>query len=708
MQDNVHKPELTDSVAPAGGRGDAPDIITPADFSPPPPPGRKLTLRLRWYHIVIAVGLVVVAVPAWFVLTARSVFIDTDPAAASVDVISGIAVQVGPRYLMRSGNYTVSVSAPGYFDSEVEIIVNEQQAQTHVVDLQPRPGLITVQASGADGEALAGARVMLDGVDLGTTPVIDAEVPPGSYELRLELDRYLSYRAPLDVAGRLQAQSVAAALQPAWADVSFATSPAGADIIVNGELLGVTPARIELLQGAYDVTLKQSGFKAWQDDVQVTAGVDLSVPEVALEAADGLVFIRSVPGNANVTINGEFRGQTPLEVSLPPGQAHEIRLFRTGFNTAIRSVTTTAEAEQDITVPLDPVTSLVRVIAQPADAELYVDGELKGNANQVVELIAATQRIEIRKDGYVPYATNFTSRPGLDQEIRVLLKTEEEARLEAIEPVITSAGGQTLHLFYPYAYTMGSSRREPGRRANETLRDVIMEKPFYLSLHPVTNEQFRLFRAEHSSGTLQGQSLDLPRQPVVQVSWLDAALYCNWLSEQESLTPFYVIDNGNVTGINIDSTGYRLPTEAEWEWAARSDGQGGTVRFPWGEAWPPQAGSGNFADDSTAAFLGQYLRGFNDNHPGTSNVGEFAPSPLGLYDMAGNVSEWVHDVYGAVSGLSSVTETDPVGPEEGRYRTIKGSSWAHGTMTELRPSYRDFGDAARNDLGFRVARYLGN
>jgi formylglycine-generating enzyme required for sulfatase activity len=235
-----------------------------------------------------------------------------------------------------------------------------------------------------------------------------------------------------------------------------------------------------------------------------------------------------------------------------------------------------------------------------------------------------------------------------------------------------------------------------------------MEKPFYLSLHPVTNEQFRLFRTEHASGTLQGVSLDLANQPVVQVTWLDAALYSNWLSAQESLTAFYVIENDVVTGINADANGYRLPTEAEWEWAARADGQGGTRRFPWGDDWPPTAEYGNFADESTAAFLGQYLRGVNDRYSGTSNVGEFAPSALGLYDMAGNVSEWVHDVYGAVSGLSSVRETDPLGPDEGRYRTIKGSSWAHGTMSELRPSYRDFGEEARNDLGFRVARYLGD
>jgi len=698
MQDNRYTPDQTHAA----------DSITPVDFSPPPPPGRGFQWRPRWYHGIVVVGLALSAAAAWFVLTARSVFVDVTPAVAQISVLQGYSVKVGPRYLMRAGEFRLQLSAPGYFDSEVLLQVGGEQAQTHPFALQPRPGLVSISAGANAGQSLPGARVLFNGIDVGTTPLQDTEIPPGLYEVQIQLDRYLPYRTELEVQGRLVTQSLDVTLDPAWAEVSFASQPPGADIILNGELLGITPARFDLLQGAYDVTIKRSGYKAWQDDLLVAAGESQDLPPVELESADGLVFIRSVPGNANVTINGEFRGQTPLEVSLPPGQSHEVRLFRTGFNTASRRIETRPDEERDITISLDPVTTLVRVLADPPDAELYVDGELKGLANQSVELMAASQRIEIRKEGYVAYATNFTSRPGLDQEIRVVLKTEEQARLDAIEPVFTTVAGQTMQLFYPHAYTMGSSRREPGRRANETLRDVNMQKPFYLSLHPVTNEQYRLFNPEHASGTLQGRTLDLPRQPVVQVSWLDAARYANWLSEQESLGAFYIIQDGEVTGFNADSNGYRLPTEAEWEWAARADGQGGTFRFAWGETWPPPEGSGNFADESTRNFLGQYLRGYDDGFPGTSNVGEFPANAQGLYDMAGNVSEWTHDVYGAVSGLSSVRETDPLGPDEGRYRTIKGSGWGHGTMTELRASYRDFGEEPRNDIGFRLARYLGD
>lgn len=698
---------MQDKRSIADQQGDF-DVITPADFTPPPPPGKRFGWRPRWYHGLILAMLGLSVGAAWFVLTARSVFIDVTPADADIGVSGGLAVRVGPRYLMQPGSYDIRLRAHGYVDSEQTLQVGEDRAQTHPVAMTPEDGRVSISVHGADSTPMMGARIQLDGVDLGSAPIQDLTVPPGIYDLQVQAERYLPYRTELEVAGRLVEQELQIEMEPAWATVSFATAPDGADVIVNGELLAVTPAQLELVQGAYEVTLKRAGFKAWQDDLQVQAGQHQQLPPVELEPADGLVFIRSVPGNANITINGEYRGQTPLELQLPPGQDHELRLFRTGFETATRRIRTVAEQESDITVALNPITNLVRVIADPPDAELYVDGEFKGAANQSIELMAASQRIEIRRDGYVAYATNFTSRPGLDQEIRVRLKSEEEARLEAIQPEITTVAGQTLTLFYPHAYTMGSSRREPGRRANETLRDVVLEKAFYLSETLVTNDQFKRFRPEHASGTLQGRSLDLPRQPVVQVSWLDAALYTNWLSEQESLTPFYLVEDDEVVGFNPDANGYRLPTEAEWEWAARSDGQGVLSRFPWGDTWPPPEGVGNFADDSTSAFLGQYLRGYSDGHPGSSNVKEFPPNALGLYDMAGNVSEWVHDIYGAVSGLSSVREVDPLGPEEGRYHTIKGSAWSHGTITELRSSFRDFGDEARNDVGFRIARYLGD
>ncbi len=149
-----------------------------------------------------------------------------------------------------------------------------------------------------------------------------------------------------------------------------------------------------------------------------------------------------------------------------------------------------------------------------------------------------------------------------------------------------------------------------------------------------------------------------------------------------------------------------MPTEAEWAWAARRDiaDPSGVRKFSWDGDLPPPDGAGNLADVSARAFLGDILFDYNDRSPVTTTVGTYSANQHGLFDMAGNVAEWVNDYYGASGSLG--VERDPLGPEAGQFRVIRGSSWAHGTITELRLSFRDFGEEPRDDVGFRVARYL--
>ena len=681
------------------------DPIIPIDFSPPETQRKRPRVKLRWPHFLVAGFLLVAGMSGWFVLTAKSVSVQASPISATVEVLSGFHVQLGQRYLMRPGDYEIRVSQEGYYEDVRTLAVGQAQAQDFPIKLQELPGIVSFSVTGASGE-LSGATISIDEIALGRSPLRDVEIDPGQYVLTISADRYQPYSQTITIPGRQVESEFDIGLSPAWAQISFSSTPPGAEIMVDDQVLGLTPYTAEVLEGEHELTMKLAAHKAWQNDLVVVAGQDMQIPSVALERADGLVFIRSQPSGANVTINGEFRGQTPVEVALSPGRAHELTLFRSGFNSASRRIETRPDEEQDITVPLVPITSTVKIIASPADAELYVDGDFKGVASQTLELIAASQIIEIRQEGYVPYIGSFTSRPGLEQELRVNLQSLEQARLEAIKPVITTAAGQSLTLLYPGQFTMGASRREPGRRANEDLREVRLERPFYLSANEVTNAQFKRFRADHSSGVLQGRTLDLDNQPVVQVTWTDAALYCNWLSEQEGLPLFYQVQGDEVVGFNPEATGYRMPTEAEWEWAARTDGNGNTLRYPWGEQMPPPAGAGNFADASVRGFMGAFISGYDDTFMGTAPVAQFPVNSHGMYDMAGNVSEWVHDYYGTMITLGTSVEVDPMGTTEGAYHTIKGSSWSHSGITELRLSYRDFGDTARNDLGFRIARYL--
>ena len=250
---------------------------------------------------------------------------------------------------------------------------------------------------------------------------------------------------------------------------------------------------------------------------------------------------------------------------------------------------------------------------------------------------------------------------------------------------------------------MGASRREPGRRSNEVLHPVALRRMFYLSTTEVTNAQFRLYQADHKSGQVDGNSLNREHQPAVQVSWQQAASFCNWLSKREGLPPFYRETKGIISGYNPAATGYRLPSEAEWAWAARADGSN-WLKFPWGDSFPPTVAVENYADNTSAYVTGRILNGYTDGHVTSATVASFGPNSKGLYDLGGNVAEWVHDVYG-IPSANGATKTDPLGSQSGDNYVIRGASWAHSKIAELRLSYRDYGQAGRDDVGFRVARY---
>jgi formylglycine-generating enzyme required for sulfatase activity len=228
-----------------------------------------------------------------------------------------------------------------------------------------------------------------------------------------------------------------------------------------------------------------------------------------------------------------------------------------------------------------------------------------------------------------------------------------------------------------------------------------------MGLKEVTNRQFREFAPSHDSGTFKGIDLDQDDRPAVQVTWEQAARFCNWLSRKEGLAPVYVEINGRLRSTNPIANGYRLPTEAEWEFCARYRTTGKSWKYPWGESYPPQAETVNIADASAASILTLVLDKYEDDHPAAAPVGSFPAGPNGLFDLGGNVAEWCHDYYSIYPYRPGQIETDPTGPGEGQHHVIKGGSWKHASIRNLRAAFRDYQDEPRVDLGFRVCRYAG-
>ena len=660
-------------------------------------PARSVTLNPRVCLVVVL--LAAGAFGAWFMLTARAVYIETEPPATAVDISGAMTLKLANRYLIRPGTYALDLSAPGYHPLEETLGVTGDSAQHYIFRLEKLPGHLRI-----DSAPVTGARVLIDGTGKGETPVTVRDLPAGEYIVEIRAERYFPYRAEITLEGLDREQSVSAELQPAWAQVSFSSEPADARVFSGDSILGRTPLTTDLLEGKHDIVVKAAGYKVWQDTLSVVAGTPQSLTDIRLAPADASLFLVSKPARANAIINGNYLGLTPLEVPLTPGETTHVRLFKQGYKPAARSLTAESGEEKRLSITLEPELVSVAVNVEPGDASVYVDGALVGPANRTLQLSARKHDVEIRKQGYVDYKTTLTPLAGVEHELNVVLKTIRQAKLESVKPVITTPAGQTLKLFYPGAFTMGASRREPGRRANETVRNVELTRPFYLALKEVTNQQYRLFDKGFSSGTVSANSLNGETQPVVKVTWQQAAGYCNWLSREASLTPFYLEKEGRITGFDKTADGYRLPTEAEWAWAARATGTGETLKFPWGKELPPGKNSGNYADRKAMALFGRVIGNYDDGYVVSAPVGSFAPNNKGLFDLGGNVAEWTNDFYDVVISTGKKVELDPMGPESGEFHVIRGSSWAHGAVTELRLSFRDYGSKAREDVGFRVAR----
>jgi len=231
-------------------------------------------------------------------------------------------------------------------------------------------------------------------------------------------------------------------------------------------------------------------------------------------------------------------------------------------------------------------------------------------------------------------------------------------------------------------FNMGSPEDEPNREDDEGPVHEVCVDGFWMSRYEVTNRQFKEFKGYHNSGSRYGIDLDGDEQPVVSIKWEDAVEFADWLSEE----------TGQL---------YRLPTEAEWEYAARA---GGAAAYPWGEDSSRACEFANVKDKSTNEVDSEWgMHQCDDGMPVTSPVGFFKPNAFGLYDMIGNAWEFCADGYDNEAYVSSPRE-NPV-HEDGDYRVIRGGAW-DSPDGEARVAARDIirPRAMKNNVGIRLVR----
>ncbi|NRB53733.1 MAG: SUMF1/EgtB/PvdO family nonheme iron enzyme [Saprospiraceae bacterium] len=237
---------------------------------------------------------------------------------------------------------------------------------------------------------------------------------------------------------------------------------------------------------------------------------------------------------------------------------------------------------------------------------------------------------------------------------------------------------------------------------NETPHSVNLSD-YYIARHEVTFEEYDRFCQATGKEKPNDHGWGRGKRPAIYVSWYDAIEYCNWRSSQDGLTPVYSINkrtqdpnNKNryddlkwkVT-INWQANGYRLPTEAEWEYAARSRGK-------------DQKWAGTSSESQLVSFANG--KGDMDGYEYTSPVGTFKANDLGLFDMSGNVWEWCWDWYDGDYYAKSPNSI-PKGPNTGSYRVLRGGSWNLGpAFLRCADRFSYTPDGRNYDIGFRLSR----
>jgi formylglycine-generating enzyme required for sulfatase activity len=531
-----------------------------------------------------------------------------------------------------------------------------------------------------------------------------------------------------------------AALLFSLVPVPLQLQPAEAAATAGGIVHWHSGNRIFLLPGEQALTFSYPGYRSQSLALRVTRELSAAQPlQVALVKLPDRYAIDTDGVAAQLLVDGREVAQLPGEVEIEAGTHELIVRAPRRVDYVSRQDVAGGGNKRNLQVRLQPATGWLVLDTQPGRANITIDGKDQGRAPLRVELDAGLRRLAIAAAGRRAWNSEIAIVAGQTLDLgRIDLAAPPPPRVEAAPvsaeqvtpsgvaaegesappppvrtpppPRAASSVGSALVLLPAGKYLQGSDRREQGRRNNEVQREVVLTRAFYLAEREVTNAQFRAFKSDHASGIAMEKSLDLDEQAVSKVSWDEAVEYCNWLSLRDGLPVAYERRDGRWQLVAPYNRGYRLPTEAEWEYAARFvDGQR-WQRFPWGDALLPPAGSANLggaeslpAKPGPDTRLASSLPDYRDQHPVVAAVGSYARSAAGFHDLGGNVSEWMHDVYISLPDAQAVT--DPMGATADGPHAVRGANWRTTTIAELRPAWRERAFVPTQTLGFRVARF---
>jgi formylglycine-generating enzyme required for sulfatase activity len=502
-----------------------------------------------------------------------------------------------------------------------------------------------------------GAMVLL-GDRMKKSPAEFPDTESGKYPLRVMLSGYEPVEMKIEIGAGGQLPPLK--LARSKGTLQLTTQPGGGEFELRKdgdqglERKGRAPATLaDLPTGQYDVIARRDG-RELKERLEIRRN-EVTIKELVF--ASGSVAVTSDPAGAEVFVEEKSQGRTPLRITLPIG-LHQVAAKYGDWPREQRDVI--IEHSRDAAVNFEFANGSVKITSAPGGATVVREGKGIGQTPLLIEEVKPGEvSCELRLNGYKPLVVTGTVLP----KKQVFLA----ARLEQ------------------------KQSPEPGKTWENSLgmKFVPADGAILFCIWKARVKDYEAFSAAIGRQYDKPDFAQTALHPVVKVSWHDAQAFCKWLTEKERAE--HMLEEGQ---------SYRLPTDLEWSLAVGLPAEGGNTpeerdgrikgEYPWGKSWPPPAGAGNYADVSARRQRMAIIEDYNDGFPQTSPVDSFAANRLGLYDMGGNVWEWVQDDYNG-SGKSR------------NWGVLRGGSWANSSKAELQSSYRNVVDRKDRDViyGFR-------
>ena len=578
------------------------------------------------------------------------------------------------KFYMNNNQRVVKITHSDYEPLEVRLLadfgINVKAQRVYELILAFNKEVIQVPVVITCNQS--GASIYIDDGFVGkiNNKMLTVNIGSGSRKIRIEKDGFGTQEKTENIS--MQNNSFDFKIVPAMpAAVTIITKPAGAIVYINNIKFGTTPKSSFFDAGTYPIRIEKENYETINKQITITE------PETNknynLTDIRATLTIKTHP-NATASFNGQsYKGGVANKKISP--QVLEIVVNMPKAELIKRVVTLKPKANEVLEIYPEIQTGTIQVMTIPTTTAIELNGDggehyTAMGRKTFIDVPIGKYDLTVKADGYKTHKEDFrlTAADTITKQISL------EEGSDVPDNMVFVEGG---------TFQMGSTDGDSDERPVHS----VAVSGFYIGKYEVTQKEWKDIMSSNPSNW-KGDNL-----PVEQISWYNAVEFCNKKSIKEGLTPCYTGSGKNIK-CNFSAFGYRLPTEAEWEYAAKGGNLANGLDLRNGEKiYYKYSGSNNIKE------VAWYTKNSNSK---THSVGSKQPNELGIYDMSGNVWEWCWDWY---DNYSSIIQTNPKGVSTGLNRVRHGGGWcnyAEYCLVANRGSGNP--DSSKNYVGFRIVK----